>query len=332
MKWLGLSAILLSHTLIAGEMTEQQAKQLLEDKNYTELEASIDESSHHQLYSYKVNAYLKQEKFEDALTLLEGRLKNHTDDKEWQAYNYVMKGQVHARQAMEASIFTASGYAEDSLNSFTQAHELMPNDIDVAQGLLGFLTGAPSFVGGDPKKALEIALELQQKHPLKAGIWVARSYSSMDELEQAENKLKQLMTQFPKNHQLALQAAHYYSKEDRFDETQQVLEEALAWGKPEGEKAIAHYHRLNYAFVKNTVELKSKTKLDKALVAIQSFQQAPTHIVADYEQWPLLREAQIRLLMGQKKQAIALAKQARANSDDSKLKKKAKRIIKKGRI
>ena len=208
----------------------------------------------------------------------------------------------------------------------------MPNDIDVAQGLLGFLTGAPSFVGGDPKKALGIATKLEQQYPLKAGIWVARSYNSMDEIEKAETKLMQLMNKFPKNHQLALQAAYLYSNEDKFDESQQVLQEALAWKKPDDEQQMAHYHRLNYAYVKNTVELKSKTQLDKALKAIQAFQQAPANILESYEQWPILREAQIRLLMGQKQQAIALAKQARAASDDSKLKKKAKRIIKKGRI
>ena len=111
-----LNALMLSGSLIAGEITQEQAKQLLQDKKYTELKSNIDEDSHHELYSYKVNAYLKGEKFEEALALLEERLSHQLNNKEWQAYNYVMKGQVHANQAMDASIFTASGYAEDSLN------------------------------------------------------------------------------------------------------------------------------------------------------------------------------------------------------------------------
>ena len=332
MKRIALAALWFSSTLMATELSEEQAKQLLQNKNYSELLTKIDDMSHHDLVSYKVRALQRQENFDDAVDLLEKRISTKPNNIEWQARNHFMKGQVHANQAIDASIFTASGYAEDSLNSFTKAHELLPNDMEMAAGILGFLTGAPSFVGGDPKKALSIATRLEESHPLKAGVWVVRSYKGMDETEQAEAKLVNMMDSFPQNHQLALQAVHHYSSEEKFDETQQILDDALTWNKPEDEKDMAHFHRLNYAYVKNSIELKSKANLEKALAAIQSFQKAPDNIVSDYEQWPILREAQIRLLMGQKKQAIALAKQARAASDDSKLRKKAKRIIKKGRI
>ncbi len=190
--------------------------------------------------------------------------------------------------------------------------------------------GAPSFVGGDSDKAHELAQLLEKSFPYEGGLLVFHSLRNLDEIEKTEAKLQNLMSQYPKNHEVALQASYFYEKQEWFDKNQQLLNQSVTWSKPDDEKMHRDWFLVHYFHAKNSIEL--KTDLDKALASIKTFQQGPERLTEDFEQWPVLREAQILLLMGEKQQAIKLAKQARSTSEDKKLRKKAKRIIKKGRI
>ncbi|MCL1080031.1 hypothetical protein L2734_18030 [Parashewanella spongiae] len=315
----------------SAALTEQQAKQLYQDKNYNELITQIDNNASQKVVKYKVHAYVKQKEFEQAVDLIESRIKAFdANNKAGLSKEWLMKGDVHAQQAMDASIFTASSYAEDCLNAYKTAHKLQPDDLVTNKSLIGFYMGAPSFVGGDTDKAYELAQLLEKNFPYEGGMTVFHSLKSLDEIEKAESKLQALLTDYPKNHEIALQAVYFYQQQEWFEKNQQLLNQSITWLKPEDEEQHHDWFLVHYYHAKNSIEL--KTDLDKALASIKTFQQGPTTLTEAFEQWPVLREAQILLLMGEKQQAITLAKQARSASEDKKLRKKAKRLIKKGRI
>ncbi len=331
MKWLGFSALLFSSTLFANELTQEQVKQLFEEKNYSKIIDQVDDFSPYDIAKYKALSMSRLEDFDDAIALLDRRLaKLEPENNNALAKEWLQKGNIFANQAMDASIFTAAGYAEDSLNAYKKAHKLLPENLETNLSLIGFYRSAPGFVGGDVEKAITMSQALEKHYPFKAGLMLAYSYRAADELEKAEQKFSKMQLAYPKNHELALQVSYFYDNEERYQENQKHLMDSLSWSEPKDEAQRKEWLMLHYALAKNSV--KTKANLADALVAVEHFKKAPVKLISSYEQWPLLREAQIRLLMGQKKQAIALAKQARAASDDSKLKKKAKRIIKKGRI
>ncbi|MBM7073164.1 hypothetical protein JQC92_14200 [Shewanella sp. 202IG2-18] len=331
MKWLGFSALLISNSIMANDLNEAQVKQLFEENKYVKIIEQVDDFAPYEVAKYKALSMARLEDFEDAIVLLDRRIAEiEPKDTEALAKEWMQKGNVFASQAMDASIFTAAGYAEDSLEAFKKAHKLMPDDLETNRALIGFYRNAPGFVGGDVEKAIDMSIALEKHYPFKAGVMITQGYLAANKSEKVEEKFKQMQQAYPKNHELALQASYFYDRQERYQDNHQHLVDALSWSEPEDEAQKNEWFMLHYALVKNSV--KTKSNLENALVALNNFKKAPEKLISNYEQWPVLREAQIRLLMGQKKQAIALAKQARAASDDSKLRKKAKRIIKKGRI
>ncbi|RLV60946.1 hypothetical protein D5018_04715 [Parashewanella curva] len=321
---------LLSFQLHAVE-TEQQAKKLLADKQIEMLINDIKDDAPYEVANYKVIAFNRSKEFDTAIEWIDARLqKLPKNNKEARAKEWLLKGNVYANQAMDASIFTAASYASDCLESYQKAHELAPHLLDTKESLIGFYNGAPSFVGGDSEKALALALELEKTHPLEGGRAIFESYKGMDEDEKAQAKLQALLTQYPQDLTLRLAGSRYYFKQERFKDNHALLMESIGIKKPEDEETQAVWYILHYELAKNSIE--SKLALPKAIEAVQLFQRAPKYVTEYYEQWPKLREAQLTLLSGDKKAAIKLAKQARAASDDNKLRKKAKRIIKRGKV
>ncbi|WP_133405365.1 tetratricopeptide repeat protein [Parashewanella tropica] len=330
LKNLLIVSALLSFQLHAVD-TEQQAKKLLTENKMDTLIAEIKDDAPYKLASYKVIAFYRNKDFDTAIEWIDARLQVlPKDDKKAQAKEWVLKGNVYANQAMDASIFTAAGYASDCLESYQKAYELAPHLLNVQESLIGFYNTAPSMVGGDNEKALALALELEKTHPLEGGRAIFTSYKGMGEDEKAQAKLQRLLKAYPQDLPLRLMASRYYFSQKRFNDNHALLLDSISLKKPQDEEKQATWYILHYELAKNTVE--SKLELPKAIAAVQLFQTAPVFVTKYYEQWPKLREAQLTLLSGDKKAAIKLAKQARSSSDDSKLKRKAKRIIKRGKV
>ncbi len=330
MKRIWLIGVLFTSSVAAFELTEQQIKQSFEAKQYQQILTQVDDMASHDLVLYKIKSLIEQERIDDALNLVEKRINTQKQNKEWQAYNHFLKAEVHAAEAEDANIFTVSGYITDALESLTHAQQLLPENLEINQALIGFLNGVPSFFGGDAEKGLLLAKKLEVLYPHDAGVMVVESYTSLDKFDLAEQKIQSLFKEFPESHATALQATYLYDELELTQKKQSLLNRALTWAHPEDEDQMYYVHMLNYEYVQNSIEL--KTDFAKAIDAIHSFQGAPLETRSHYEQWPVLYEAQLHLLMGKKNKAVALAKQARAASEDSKIRRQAKRIIKKGKI
>ncbi len=330
MKLAGLLVLMLSWSAVATELSELQTQQLLEQKKYQTIISKIDDMAPYELVSHKVTALLKLEKVDEAMSLVEKRMYVIPVDNEWQAYNYYLKSQVHSVEAQDANIFTVKGYISDAIDSLYEAHKLQPNNLFINQALNGFLASLPSLFGGDAEEALVLAQHFEKSYPFEGGLLVVASYTGMEDNDKAEQKLKTLFDAYPQNHSVALQASHYYAEVEQFEKNQVLLERVNTWPQPTDKELIRSAYLINLEFAKNSIQLNKN--LDNALVAIQQFKNAPFEIKQDYEYWPTLYEAQIRLLKGQKAQAVALAQQVLDASEIPPLKNKAERIVEDGEI
>ncbi|MGB0893224.1 MAG: hypothetical protein ACPGUD_02360 [Parashewanella sp.] len=325
---ISISLLLCGVQAFAALPTLEQVKKWDAQQQHQKIIAQVDHLSPYKVARYKVQSLLELKEFDSATEFVEQRIAI-TKTPPQQSLNYNMLGNIKAMQAMDASIFTAASYAGDSLDAYKKAYELNPTTKLSNQSLIGFYVGAPSIVGGDTDKALELALKYEKLDPLEGGLLVFQSYWSQNEANKAKLKFNDLMQQFPNNAAVAFKGSQFYYDQELYSDNHALLKQAIQWPKSTKQDDNTHYH-LHYAFAKNAIKV--KTELSQALDSIKKLQQAPAEVTQRYKEWLQLREAQILLLMGNKEQAITIAKKARANSDSSKLKKLAKRIIKKGRV
>ncbi len=211
--------------------------------------------------------FLKLEKVDEAMSLVEKRMYVIPVDNEWQAYNYYLKSQVHFAEADDASIFTVKGYISDAIDSLFEAQKLQPNNLKFNQVINTLLTGLPGMLGGDAEEALVLALQLEKTYPLEGGLLVVASYIGMADNDKAEQKLKTLFETYPQNHSVALQASHYYAEVEQFEKNQILLERANTWPKPTDKELIRSAYAINLELAKNSIQLTKN--LDNALVAIE---------------------------------------------------------------
>ena len=94
-------------------------------------------------------------------------------------------GQVSCNLAQKVSMFRAAGLASDCKKSFEKVAQLVPEDIDNRDALIGFYLGAPAIAGGSEEKALMQAKEIAKRHPERGALALARVYQKQEKFVEA---------------------------------------------------------------------------------------------------------------------------------------------------
>ena len=93
--------------------------------------------------------YYKEKKYDDSILLYQEIVLVHRNC--GQAFH--MLGKNYGRLAQGANWLKAIKYAKKTREAFEKAHHLNPSSKDIKNDLIEFYNEAPSFLGGDTKKA-----------------------------------------------------------------------------------------------------------------------------------------------------------------------------------
>src|SRR5579863_9685286 len=91
-----------------------------------------------------------------------------------------------------------------------QALQLDPNNIDANQDLMEFHLDAPGIVGGDKKKAAELADRMVHSNPVRGFLMKFEIALHEKRSGELESLLQQAMDADPKSYEARIQAANFY--------------------------------------------------------------------------------------------------------------------------
>ncbi len=108
-------------------------------------------------------------------------------------------GRGYGTLAVEASLFRRPGYAKKTLASFTRAVELDGSNVPAREMLIAYYSGAPGFMGGSAKKAMEQIDAIKKLDPVAGAAAHARLHAQDGERAEAEKLLRQTVVAHPSN-------------------------------------------------------------------------------------------------------------------------------------
>ncbi|NVJ61176.1 MAG: tetratricopeptide repeat protein [Gammaproteobacteria bacterium] len=187
---------------VAAQATEDSKQQLLESMS-VKLQSGIsafeagewksavkgfkevlaEEPKNNTALFYLARTYFELQELDDAEEVFEEALEQQPNSAE----EHYWFARVNASQAMDASIFTAAGYANDSLDHFKLSVKVKPDFLAGHIGLFNYYLGAPSIVGGSKDKAAEV---LEQIKPLSLSDYHVLKLNLLRANEQFEESLK----------------------------------------------------------------------------------------------------------------------------------------------
>lgn len=259
----------------------------------------------------KARLLLAEGEVETAYDLLEPLVEEHAQDVELQ-YNFGLSAILMASQA---NIFRKMGFAKKGLRAWEAAIKLDPEHVDSLSALIGFYTGAPSIVGGDTDKALELALVLKTVAPERGVIELTNFYWETDQTALAEQTMAQGIEDFPHSSQIYfMRAISHYENQNwasiRLDLTQ-AMENAAT--DEEQNQALYQLGKLSVESGENIS------------VGIDAFQKLLAQDIPYQTGWSKYRLSQLYLLNGQPAEAKTLISQIDV-SNNSELKKRVKQL------
>jgi hypothetical protein len=238
---------------------------------------------------------------------------------------HFVRGAIMGRQAA-GSIFSALGYAEKSVNSFTKAVELEPDSIKYRKGLMQFHTSAPSIAGGDLDIA-KVQIEKIRKLDPKAGLEAEINYElSHDNDALAETLLQQAKQTYKDIPDFFFQAGMLQQRKENYQAAFQELSVAVSKNAETEESVVAKYNAL-YQLGKTSIL--GESNLDAGLKALNDYiSEAPDLDGLAPKPWAEFRLANIMALKSQKVEAKTIYLRL-AKTDNKELAKQAKRAAKK---
>lgn len=258
---------------------------------------------------------------DEAEQWIEKALKAQSDNAE----THFVRGAIMGRQA-GGSIFSALGYAEKSVNSFTKAVELEPDSIKYRKGLMQFHTGAPSIAGGD----LDIAKVQVEKIKLldpKAGLEAEINYElSQDNDALAAALLQQAKQTYKELPDFFFLAGMVQQQKENYQGAIEELTLAISKNAEAQDSVVARYNAL-YQLGKTCILAKSN--IDAGIKALQEYiDEAPDLDGLSPKSWAEFRLANLMALNSQKSEAKTIYLRL-AKTDDKRLAKQAKKAAKK---
>ncbi|WP_025823076.1 hypothetical protein [Shewanella marina] len=314
---LSLCLLFSSSTSYAVEaLTKAQAEELFQQQQFDKLIDAININMTADVYRFKLLSLVSKEQEDEAEQAYQAYINKHTTN----AKAYVIGGQMYGKIASQASIFSALGYAEDSLAQFEKAYQLAPKNPKIASGLFQFYNNAPDIAGGDSDKALQLAHEIIALDE-DIGQQALLSYYAAEEMDAEFKQQLQLVHKLsPNDPNINLIAARY--ADDDHKQALQALLPALKYQveTPEQQQALQN---VRYQIAKHTV--KGELDYAQAIAVLTDYMQAPLPKHAD---WAELRMAQLLYAQGEYAAAKPWAQKA-LDSEEKRVNKPAKKLLKK---
>ncbi|GGD49422.1 tetratricopeptide repeat protein [Lacimicrobium alkaliphilum] len=217
---------------------------------------------------------------------------------------HFVKGSIMASQASNSSIFSAYGYAKDSLRGFKKAVELAPDNVQFRQGLLLFYLQAPGIAGGDEEAALAQVEAIEKENTL-AGIKARLIYFKETGHKQKYEELMFRARQHYRNKSdfHYLEAINLQEKK-QFLEAQKLFEKASVLPDADEQSNTISFSAL-YQIGRTAVLAQSF--IGKGIQALQHYiQKAPDSRQLPEKYWARFRLANLLELKGEKQQAMEI--------------------------
>lgn len=209
---------------------------------------------------------------------------------------HFVKGSVMANQASNSSIFSAYGYAKDSLKAFKKAVELAPDNVQYRYGLMQFYSQAPGIAGGDKEKALEQIEAIEELNPIsgiKARLSFYRESENNTEYERLLFKARQ---EYPDKADFHYMAALDLQEQQQYAQALALFEKASALASEEPDQGLDHFNALYQ--VGRTAVL-AEDFVEKGVAALQRYlQHAPDSRKLPEKYWARFRLANLMALSG----------------------------------
>lgn len=179
------------------------------------------------------------------------------------AYAQYWYGATAGQLAVNASIFSAFGYASDCEDGLTAAVKLQPNNLTYQKALFEFYLAAPEIAGGSLEKATETAAEIEKIAP-------QQDYQSKTMLLMASKQVEGLMhyiSELESKRSDEAEVQHFiavmHAQMGDLAKAQQILEKAILLPVQDTEQAKVVHSETVFALTQIQYELEKDLKLAK---------------------------------------------------------------------
>ncbi|MBT0586305.1 hypothetical protein [Alteromonas oceanisediminis] len=252
---------------------------------------------------------------DEAESLVVSALKQFPDEPKL----HFLCGRIMGQQAQN-SIFSALGYAKESLACFSQAVELEPSNVEYRIGLLRFYLGAPSIAGGDEALAWEQVAAIQQLDPIEGGKAELFYHQMGDNTDDYERTVAHLIKEYPLEAEFPFQHGLYLQSQEQYEQAHNAFLQAATL-------KVGSDAQLSALYQLGRTAVFSETNIAAGIHALQKYIDSVPQDSIDLpsQEWAHGRLAQLYALQGNTnlmKQHLIAAKR----SDDKNLGKTLKDI------
>jgi tetratricopeptide (TPR) repeat protein len=230
---------------------------------------------------------------------------------------------------MNGGIFSAMGFAKNSLKHFKQAVALEPQNTDYLQALMSYYLAAPSFVGGDKSLALTIAKQINHLDKLKGLQSLAQMYSATDNQTAFNELVANAEKEIISHPEVQLQLGFIFQGKHQYQQAIEAFEQTIT-----NIQRIADFKKQQLVYFQALYQLgksydEAKTSPEKGIKALtQYIEQAPDRPKKlASKDWAQYRLANLYQQLGNKTQAQSLYQKVFATTTNNELKEKVKKLI-----
>jgi tetratricopeptide (TPR) repeat protein len=207
----GLFFLLLSLPALAQPATVNAAKKLYEEKKYVEARKLLtpigDDSKEYAQAQYWLGRItFDEKKYDDAADFFEEAI----DANDKVADYHYWYGAAMGSEAQGAGMMRKGFLAPKIRSAFEKTVELDPKNMDAMYGLVQYYLQAPSIVGGDKAKALEMANRMKTVDKARGHIQVANVYLADKKTDLAEKEYQALLKLDPEKWDYQLALGNFY--------------------------------------------------------------------------------------------------------------------------
>ncbi|WP_196139879.1 lipopolysaccharide assembly protein LapB [Aliikangiella sp. G2MR2-5] len=244
-----------------------------------------------------------------------------------QADYHYWYGSVCLRQAANASIFSAPGYASDGKEHLLRAIELDPSHIQAMRNMIAFYSQAPSIAGGSIEKALQMADKLEAVSIKDGLISKLDIYQKEEQIDKLNETAKQIEEKFNKDAQALVAVGFSYQQNEQFEKAFRTFQAASEIDSTDSAQQTA---KLTSLYQIGRTAVLSKQNLDIGKNALEKYMTMQAGTGLPSKDWARYRLAMIYHALGNLEKTRALIDEIEDDQDEALTKqlKKFKRKLK----
>ena len=317
-KWLFALGASVSISFVASAF-EPNAIEAFEQKNYQQAKTLFKDHKELAEKNYYLGRIaIIENKLDDAEDYLEKavELKSKNAD-----YHYWF-GYLNLRQAANASIFTAPGYASDAREHLSKAVELQPDHLKALRSLVSFYINAPSIAGGSVKKAQALVEKISSVSNEEGLITQLQIYQEEEEKEEELKVAEQLEKNHSDSARALLKAGFSYQGQQQYQAAFRAFEKASKISSEEDK-----FSPLSALYQIGRTASLSKQEVELGIKAFNQYLTLEIDSNLPSKNWARYRLAILLQTQGKIEKAIENAKLASKDEADNSLRRQAKKLL-----